>query len=90
MFSGFYVGRMYETNYQEMSSISGCCSVNYFVFHFLYDSRFLFFQGMGLLPPDMLHSLQKESSSSKEGKEVDNQSDGRYLCHMMWCCDLIW
>ncbi|XP_053401802.1 zinc finger homeobox protein 4-like isoform X2 [Mercenaria mercenaria] len=32
--------------------------------------------GMGLLPPDLLHSLQKEGSSTKEGKEVDSQSDG--------------
>ncbi|XP_060587285.1 zinc finger homeobox protein 4-like isoform X2 [Ruditapes philippinarum] len=32
--------------------------------------------GMGLLPPELLHSLQKDSSSGKERKEGDSKSEG--------------
>lgn len=37
--------------------------------------------GMGLLPPEFLHGMKKEGTSSKEGKESDSKLEGRFSSH---------
>lgn len=47
-------------------------------FSLLLGAKFFNISGMGLLPPELLHSLQKEGSSMTEGKDGDSQSEGRF------------
>lgn len=61
----------------------------------LLGDNFLNMLGMGLLPPELLHSLHKEGSSMTEGKDGDSQSEGRFWSHdkslcFYWCLVIFW